>query len=238
MAYRNVRLLLPLLLGAVVAAGVASGQDPSESGANEAKPGLSRSTVSAILRESDRNGDGQLQREEAPILILSDFDDIDRDHDNRIDSFEAWEYDARRRRAAQSTRSGASRASPSTNAPQTVRTLVELVERADADGDGKLSQAEMPESLRERFVRVDLDGDGFLELEEAAKLDSQARAGAGRARRRTMVREVGLMDTDGDGLLQKKEAPMRVQRIFETLDRDRNGAIDLDEAKAADAAAR
>ena len=178
-----------------------------------------------------------LQRDEAPILILSSFDEIDRDHDNQIDSFEAWEYDARVRREAESRRRPAQRAVTSTQAPRAIRTLVELVEFADTNGDEKLSQDEIPSSLRDQFEQFDLDGSGYLEHREAQKLDSQSRASSDQPRQRSFVRIISLMDTDGDGLLQKKEAPLRVQRIFETLDRDGNGAIDAQEAQAADAAA-
>jgi len=119
---RNLSLLFNLLLGSFFAAGIANGQDTPES-ETEARIPTARRTVSSVLRESDENGDGMLQRTEAPILILSNFDEIDRDHDNQIDSFEAWEYDARVRRQEESTRRSARRAGSSKQAPRTVRTL-------------------------------------------------------------------------------------------------------------------
>jgi hypothetical protein len=37
-----------------------------------------------------------------------------------------------------------------------------LVERFDANGDGKLCPEELPERMRRRFGRLDADGDGFV----------------------------------------------------------------------------
>lgn len=236
--YRDPRRLCSLVLGTVLAAGLANGQDTSADEAQPKEAFVSRTTIPTILKGSDRNGDGMLQRDEAPIQMLPSFDEIDRDHDNQIDSFEAWEYDARRRRAVESSSRAASRRMPSRQKTRTIRTLLELVELADANGDEKLSQDEMPASLRERFLEFDLDADGFFDREEARRLEHQRPNETDKPRQRTIVREVRLMDTNGDGLLGKREASLRIQRIFEKLDRDGDGAIDLDEARAADAGAR
>ena len=77
-------LLLGILTGLLFSAGLATAQ----------------ATISDILRESDENGDGKLQRDEAPIQLLPRFDEIDQDRDSSIDSFEAWEYSRRQREAA------------------------------------------------------------------------------------------------------------------------------------------
>ncbi|MFP6606729.1 MAG: hypothetical protein VCC19_09155, partial [Myxococcota bacterium] len=60
--------------------------------------GADSETISALLRESDENADGKLQREESPVGFLHRFDDVDLDRDGSIDSFEAWEYDGREER--------------------------------------------------------------------------------------------------------------------------------------------
>lgn len=39
-------------------------------------------------------------------------------------------------------------------------------QRFDADGDGKIPLAELPERMRERFAMIDKDADGFVTLEE------------------------------------------------------------------------
>lgn len=200
-------------------------------------------SVVDMVREADQNGDGRLQKEEAPIRLLPLFDQIDRDRDANIDSFEAWEYDSKmlRKAATEPPPSGSDPAASSQPTPTPTRappprTLVELVEQRDANGDGRVAPDEVRPSMRDELLRFDLDGSGFLELEEARKLDARRQQEQQAPQRRTLVRTVGLMDTNGDGVLQKKEAPLRVQRVFDRLDLDRDGAIDLDEARAADAA--
>ncbi|HEY1065665.1 MAG TPA: hypothetical protein VGE52_06140 [Pirellulales bacterium] len=44
--------------------------------------------------------------------------------------------------------------------------MVEMLKRADKDGDGKLSKEETPERLRERFGMLDGNADGFLDEAE------------------------------------------------------------------------
>ncbi|MFW5867660.1 MAG: hypothetical protein ACOCX2_07570 [Armatimonadota bacterium] len=41
-----------------------------------------------------------------------------------------------------------------------------MIERLDADGDGRVSIDELPERLRERFAEADANGDGILSVEE------------------------------------------------------------------------
>ena len=207
--------------------------------------------VASILAESDGNGDGKLQRSEAPVGLLVSFSEIDRDGDGAIDSFEAWKYDTRRRRAEQTPAAPPTGRQAGPAEPrERPKTLVDLVEAGDRDGDGRLSIEEVPQSQREGFLRLDPNQDGFIDLAEAKDLDER-RQRSQRARepgatsdapapprraRRTLVREVQLMDTDGDGKLQKREAPLRVQEIFDRVDRNADGAIDADEAAAGDAA--
>ena len=195
-------------------------------------------SVSEIVKESDRNHDGRLQLEEAPISLLADFDEIDADSDGSIGSFEAWSFESRKRR--ERFRAPAPQAAPGRVEPdaakQTPRTMVEFVKAADRDGDGVLGFDEVAEDSHERLRRFDENGDGFIDLDEAKALDERvAKQRSARPTRRTYVRTLSLMDTDGDGLLQKKEAPLRVQRDFEQIDLNGDGALDPEEAAAADA---
>ena len=236
-----------LLLGAVAGFSLAAASalaQGTQAGSFSDRAGEASNRLSAVFEASDENGDGKLDRDETPVEFLHRFNDYDLDHDGSIDSFEAWEYESIARREAVAKR-GASGADPVADQPvadqkegETIRTLVELVGRLDANGDQRLSSDEIPDELGSKLTAFDLDEDGVLDLEEARTLDARREQSEAQPRPRTLSRLVSFMDTDGDGLLQKREAPLRLQRVFERFDRNGDGAIDLAEANAADDAAR
>lgn len=201
------------------------------------------------LAARDENGDGRLQRSEAPIDLLSRFEAIDTNGDGVIDGFEMADFERARLEAEEEPPEASPDAPPQPSAatdaatdaaeePRRVQTVEELVRAMDRDGDGRLTLDEVPLSLQETILRMDLDSDGVLDLDEARRADqgrAQAGSGGGGPGHRTLTRTVHLMDTDGDGRLQKKEAPLALQRVFSRFDRNGDGAIDASEAAAVDA---
>ena len=109
----------------------------------------------------------------------------------------------------------------------------------DADGDGKLTPAEMEAHARARFAAADSDGDGKLSAEEmqtaAVKRQEENRA---RKAGQMAARMLERMDADGDGALSFEELPGRqtgAERMFSRLDTDGDGAIsraELDKARS------
>jgi Ca2+-binding EF-hand superfamily protein len=200
----------------------------------------------AVLQELDSNGDGKLQRDEAPISLLPDFSSIDEDGDDALDSHEVWQYEQRRLRKAGRGDSEREQAEQTGKSPQSkerrqVKSVEDLVKFNDRNKDGRLSLDEVPRSRHGLILRLDQDGDRAVDLEEARRIDARraAPAGAeGRPRGRSLTRVVELMDTNGDGRLEKREAPLWLQRNFESFDTNGDGVIDGHEAAAADAAAR
>jgi Ca2+-binding EF-hand superfamily protein len=199
-----------------------------------ASPAVGQGQGAVGIERFDRSGDARLQRGEVPMWLISEFDDVDLDGDGSLDASELAAFESRR----QHQRDGRGADSPSGEGGPPA-TLEELIERRDRNQDGKLSRDEIPEPMQAAFERIDPNGDGVLDRAEARELDAR-RARQERSRtvpaRRTVARTVELMDTNGDGLLQKKEAPLAVQAAFEELDTNGDGAIDLNEAAAADAA--
>jgi len=119
----------------------------------------------------------------------------------------------------------------------------EMVKRADADGDGKVSRDEFIKArttaLEQAFARMDIDGDGKLDEKEVEAGAAQARAmgpaglggfrrpdadrpqrpGGDRPQRPGAMAEQGFdrMDADGDGKLSKEEFAAGMKRLRELM---------------------
>ena len=119
----------------------------------------------------------------------------------------------------------------------------EMVKRADADGDGKVSRDEFIKArttaLEQAFARMDTDGDGKLDEKEVESGAAQARAmgpaglggfrrpdadrpqrpGTDRPQRPGAMAEQGFdrMDADGDGKLSKEEFAAGMKRLRELM---------------------
>ena len=111
-------------------------------------------------------------------------------------------------------------------------------EALDADGDGKVTQAELEAFRASRFAEIDTNGDGSVSREEflaQAAARSEARAGrmferldadgdgalsrdaieAGRGRGPDPARMISRLDTDGDGALSEDEFEAARERLAE-----------------------
>jgi Ca2+-binding EF-hand superfamily protein len=51
--------------------------------------------------------------------------------------------------------------------PGSLNDLAAMIMGFDADGDGRVTRAELPERMRQRFERMDDNGDGAIDAEEA-----------------------------------------------------------------------
>ena len=97
---------------------------------------------------------------------------------------------------------------------------MEMFDSIDADGDGKLTQAEIDKVRNDRHAAHDADGDGNLSLEEFAGLWHETT-------RPLTVRAFQMLDTDGDAVVTRAEYDRPLAGIVERLDRDGDGGLSL-----------
>ncbi len=119
-------------------------------------------TVERVLKrlmESDADGDGKISKSEAPERMAKHFDRLDANSDGQLDQTEL-------KRLAEKIAARAAKATGGAVAEQ-----LRKLKAADRDGDGKLSQDEVPEGrLRDHFSRVDANGDGYLDQTELKRV--------------------------------------------------------------------
>jgi Ca2+-binding EF-hand superfamily protein len=100
--------------------------------------------------------------------------------------------------------------------------------KLDKDGDGKLTKAEAPPRMQQRFDELDVNKDGVLDQQELQAARASHGGGGGGM--------IARLDKNGDGKVTKDEAPAPMQQHFDALDANKDGAIDQQELQAAHAA--
>ena len=106
--------------------------------------------------------------------------------------------------------------------------------KADIDGNGKLSRAEVGKALPHlagKFDRIDSNKDGLL---SRAELNAWNKAHRGERQAKAAER-FRHADADGDGAISRAEAEQhapRLARKFDRIDRDRDGWLTQDELRA------
>jgi len=120
----------------------------------------------AFFRLLDTNHDGRLSREELSKATEL-FDRLDRNHDGFLDAKELTQMPAVASSEEPTINPAAPLARVRKGGGNLQRgNLAQLMKRADADGDGKLSMEEAPPFLKKHFAKIDTNGDGFLDKAE------------------------------------------------------------------------
>jgi hypothetical protein len=112
----------------------------------------------------------------------------------------------------------------------------------DANGDGRVSQAEHAAGAHQMFVQADANGDGIVTAAElAVKHDSKADSTAQetsstRGNPNAAVQEanekIKLIDTDGDGKISLAESEAGSKAMFAKMDTDGDGYLSASECEA------
>lgn len=99
-----------------------------------------------------------------------------------------------------------------------------VVERFDADGDGRLTQAEIDAARADHMTRFDADGNGALTLEEFEGLFHELT-------QPVTVRAFQMLDPDGDASISADELDQRLARAVARHDRNGDGALSPDDMR-------
>jgi len=203
-------------------------------------PGLGFATL-------DTNGDGTLTAGEIDAASTS-LRKLYKNADGRITAEEARMAFAEIRPRGGPEGGRGRREGPGGNAvDDNVKTLMAF----DADGDGKLSKAELPERMQVMFDRADENKDGFLTVDEVRKFAAaqagtapsmgsggregpEGRRGDGPGREMNVLRMdpvLALLDVDGDGILSAEEI-LNAPKVLRKLDADGDGKVTREEAMA------
>jgi Ca2+-binding EF-hand superfamily protein len=97
-------------------------------------------------------------------------------------------------------------------------------EAYDANGDGRLTQAEIDQVRQSRLTEFDQNGDGSLSLEEYQALWMDAM-------RERMVDRFQSHDDDGDGMVTAEEFGDHFDRMVRRLDDDGDGEVTMEELR-------
>ena len=106
------------------------------------------------------------------------------------------------------------------NKGQFAVSAMEMFDDIDADGDGRLTQAEIDTLRNDRHAAHDANGDGNLDLGEFAGLWHETT-------HPVTVRAFQMLDTDGDAVITRAEYDRPLAGIVALLDRDGDGGLSL-----------
>jgi Ca2+-binding EF-hand superfamily protein len=129
-------------------------------------PGMNRPDPERILqrlRQSDRNGDGNVTKDELPEPMRDRMlQRFDANHDGVIDKAEV-------KKGAEIMRSQG----PARRAGPPDKVFIERILTFDKNDDGKVSLDELPSAMRFMIRRADANGDGIIERSELEKMEGR-----------------------------------------------------------------
>lgn len=106
--------------------------------------------------------------------------------------------------------------------------------KADTDGDGAISKAEMAEMRLKMFDRMDADGDGYVTAEEmeAHKTKMMEKRKEAKKKLHAKGNMLEKLDADGDGRVSRDEMANAATPMFDKADADGDGKLTREEMKA------
>ena len=99
-----------------------------------------------------------------------------------------------------------------------------MMERYDANNDGRLTTDEVRTGRQAQIDRYDRDNNGSISIEEFAPLWAEIQ-------RQRIVRRFQRLDRDGDGQVTSEEFVDRAVRMVERMDRNGDGALSREDRR-------
>lgn len=106
----------------------------------------------------------------------------------------------------------------------------QILEAADANKDGRITQDEYGAARAKLFSKLDRNGDGFIDKQDKPRRLRPQKEGEDR-----LAEFMGEYDTDGDGRISQVEFNNHPMQGFERADTDKNGELSAAEIAAAKA---
>ncbi|WP_168168882.1 EF-hand domain-containing protein [Shinella sp. HZN7] len=223
-----------LLLGAVAAGLLLSGAAaPAFAAKGEGRHGPRHA---AMIERLDANKDGKVSLDEFKTNISATFKTFDADGDGQVtkDEIKARHdafRDARKAvRAATDTDKDKAREALRAAGPFMLPGAGRMFDRADTDGNGTLSEAEVLASAQKIFERRDSNKDGAIDTADARPHKGKGRHGKGGEER--AERMLKRLDANSDGKVSQEELLQRASETFQRFDADKNGEVTKAEVDA------
>ena len=102
-----------------------------------------------------------------------------------------------------------------------------MMQRSDADKDGKLSKDEVPDFMKERFDQMDTNKDGSLSLQEY-----NAQLAAVPLPKPNVAPALDRLDTNKDGKISLSENRAPAMAQFDRADTNKDGILSPEEQRA------
>jgi Ca2+-binding EF-hand superfamily protein len=205
---------------------VATKVEPSGSSAGQ------EYSAEQVIAYMDKDDDGKVSKDEASAELKTSFGYVDTNSDGLIDLTEAKAMLEYTKNQAAKGQAKMDSATP-TSDDASVVTAEELVKSMDKDGDDKISKDEADEDLKLFFADYDKNDDGLIDTQEAQAIaDFVNGASSPSSKVRVTAADVmEQMDTDGDGKITMEEAPVQLKENFGYIDTNKDGIVDVNEAK-------
>jgi hypothetical protein len=105
--------------------------------------------------------------------------------------------------------------------------FAQMLEKADADGDGNINKAEFTDARAKMFARLDRNGDGYLTKDDVPRFAARRNANGGRLQQAEL-----MLDKDGDGRISRDEFVNSPSLLFDRADTNHDGVVDKNELAA------